>query len=239
MPKYKRVLLKLSGEALLGDLQYGIDPNTVQSIAKEIIELVNKGVQCGIVIGGGNLFRGEGLAKAGIDRVKGDQMGMLATVMNALAFQDALTSQGGQARVMSAISVHEVCEDFIQLRAIRHLEKNRIVIFAGGTGNPFFTTDTAASLRGVEIDAELLIKATKVDGIYDSDPKQNPNAKKYDRLEYSEVINKNLKVMDATAMVMCRDNNLPVIVYNLFNQGNLLRIVNGENVGTYVGEGKC
>src|SRR5580700_7723767 len=198
-PTWSRILVKLSGEALLGNSDYGIDPAVLKRIAAEIRDVQALGVQMAIVIGGGNLFRGAGLARAGMDRVTADQMGMLATVMNALALQDALEQQGMQARVMSAIRINEVCEDFIRRRAIRHLEKGRAVIFAAGTGNPFFTTDTAAVLRGLEIDAEVLIKATKVDGVYDKDPKKFPDAKRYDTLQYSEAIDKRLGVMDQTA----------------------------------------
>lgn len=235
MPKYNRILLKLSGEALLGSRDFGIDPKIINQVASEIATLVEKQVQVSIVVGGGNIFRGQNLVQSGFDRVKGDQMGMLATVMNALALQDAIQNTGLEARVMSAISIHEVCEDFIRLKAIRHLEKGRVVIFAAGTGNPFFTTDTAASLRAIEINAEVLIKATKVDGIYSSDPKKDTDAIKYENISYSEVLEKNLKVMDATSIVLCRDNNLPIIVYDLFHHGDLENIVDGVHIGTKVG----
>ena len=235
MPKYKRILLKLSGEALLGSRDFGIDPKIINQVASEIATLVEKQVEVSIVVGGGNIFRGQNLVQSGFDRVKGDQMGMLATVMNALALQDAIQNTGLEARVMSAISIHEVCEDYIRLKAIRHLEKGRVVIFAAGTGNPFFTTDTAASLRAIEINAEVLIKATKVDGIYSSDPKKDVDATKYDNISYDEVLGKNLKVMDATSIVLCRDNNLPIVVYDLFNRGDLEKIIDGAHIGTKVG----
>ena len=233
-PIYKRILLKLSGEALMGQYDYGIDPQIIARLAEEIYELSTLGVEIALVIGGGNIFRGAGLAQGGMDRVTGDHMGMLATVMNSLAMQDALESKGAYCRVMSALKINQVCEDYIRRRAVRHLEKGRVVIFAAGTGNPFFTTDSAASLRGVEINADLLLKATKVDGVYDSDPVKNPDAKRYDNLSYDMVLNQKLGVMDATAIVMCRDNNLPLRVFNVFNQGDLARIVRGENVGTLV-----
>lgn len=232
--QFRRVLLKLSGEALLGSQDYGIDPEVIKRLAGEIRELSEMGVQVGVVIGGGNIFRGAGLAEAGMDRVTGDHMGMLATVINALAMQDALEGQGVFARVMSALTIHEVCEDYIRRRAVRHLEKGRVVIFAAGTGNPFFTTDTAASLRAIEIGADILIKATKVDGIYTADPVKDPNAVRYDSLSFGQVLSDDLKVMDATAIVMCRDNNLPLRVFNLNNSGDLRRLVQGEPVGTAV-----
>ncbi len=233
-PAYKRILLKLSGEALLGSQEYGIDPPVIQRVAAEIAEVLRAGVEVGLVIGGGNIFRGAGLAEAGMDRVTGDQMGMLATVINALAMQDALERQGDVARVMSALQINEVCEDYIRRRAIRHLEKGRVVIFAAGTGNPFFTTDTAASLRAIEIGADVMIKATKVDGVYSADPFESPDAVRYDGLTFDQVLADDLKVMDATAIVMCRENNLPLIVFNLNNAGDLVRIVNGETLGTEV-----
>ncbi len=232
--RYKRILVKLSGEALLGTTDYGIDPAVLKRIAGEIIEIQSMGVQVACVIGGGNIFRGAGLARAGMDRITADHMGMLATVMNALALQDALESVGAFARVMSAIRINEVCEDYIRRRAVRHLEKNRVVVFAAGTGNPFFTTDTAAALRAIEINAEVLLKATKVNGIYDSDPMKNPGAKRYARLTYDQVLNDRLNVMDATAIVMCRDNSLPLQVFNLNNVGDLPRVVRGEDLGTVV-----
>ncbi len=233
-PRYRRILLKLSGEALLGDADYGIDPEVLRRRASEIIEVQSRGVQVAVVIGGGNIFRGAGLARRGMDRVTGDHMGMLATVMNALAMQDALEALGTYARVMSALRIHEVCEDYIRRRAIRHLEKGRVVLFASGTGNPFFTTDSAATLRGIEIGAEVLLKATKVNGIYDADPMIYPSAVRYQRISFDKVLADRLNVMDATAIVMCRDNNLPLQVFNLHNAGDLMRIVNGEDVGTVV-----
>jgi len=233
-PRYRRILLKLSGEALLGEADYGIDPEVLRRLAMEIIEVQNLGVQVAVVIGGGNIFRGAGLARRGMDRVTGDHMGMLATVMNALAMQDALESLGAYARVMSALRIHEVCEDYIRRRAIRHLEKGRVVLFASGTGNPFFTTDSAATLRGIEIGADVLLKATKVNGIYDADPMTHPSAVRYQRISFDQVLNDRLNVMDATAIVMCRDNNLPLQVFNLHNAGDLMRIVKGEDVGTVV-----
>ena len=237
-PVYKRVLLKLSGEALLGSQEYGIDPPVIQRVAAEIAELLGLGVQLGLVIGGGNIFRGAGLAEAGMDRVTGDQMGMLATVINALALQDALERHGVVARVMSALQIHEVCEDYIRRRAIRHLERGRVVIFAAGTGNPFFTTDTAASLRAIEISADILIKATKVDGVYSADPLKDPTAVRYDGLSFDRVLSDKLNVMDATAIVMCRDNNLPLVVFNLNNAGDLVRLIRGETLGTSVANDK-
>src|SRR6202158_2792300 len=230
-PTWSRILVKLSGEALLGGADYGIDPAVLKRIASDVGEVQALGVQIAIVIGGGNLFRGAGLARAGMDRVTADQMGMLATVMNSLALQAGLEHQAMRARVMSAIRINEVCEDFIRRRAVRHLEKGRAVIFAAGTGNPFFTTDTAARLRAIEMNADILLKATKVNGIYDSDPLQNPGAKRYARLTFDQVLNDRLNVMDATAIVMCRENNLPLQVFNLFNAGDLMRIVQGEDVG--------
>jgi uridylate kinase len=232
--RYKRILVKLSGEALMGSSDYGIDPQILKRIALEIQELLGLGVQVAVVIGGGNIFRGEGLARSGMDRVTGDHMGMLATVMNCLAMQDALESIGTYARVMSAIRINEVCEDYIRRRAIRHLEKGRVVLFAAGTGNPFFTTDTAASLRAIEVGAELLVKATKVNGIYSADPMKDPNAVRYPRLTFDRVLDERLAVMDATAIVMCRDNRLPLQVFNLGNAGDLLRIARGEDIGTVV-----
>lgn len=234
-PAYRRILLKLSGEALLGSQDYGVDPLVIQRVAAEIAEVAALGVEVGLVIGGGNIFRGAGLAESGLDRVTGDQMGMLATVMNSLAMQDALEREGVIARVMSALQIHEVCEDYIRRRAIRHLEKGRVVIFAAGTGNPFFTTDTAASLRAIEIGAQVLLKATKVDGVYSADPLKVPEAVRYDGLSFDQVLAEDLKVMDATAIVMCRENNLPLIVFNLNNAGDFVRLVKGEALGTSVG----
>ena len=233
-PVVSRILLKLSGEALLGELDYGIDPKVSSRIAEEVKAVVASGVQMGIVVGGGNIFRGKGLAASGIDRITGDQMGMLATVMNALGLQDALETAGVTTRVMSAVSVREVCEDYIRRRAIRHLEKNRAVIFAAGTGNPFFTTDTAASLRAIEIGADLMIKATKVDGIYSSDPLTNADAKHYAQISYDEVIEKKLEVMDTNAIVLCRDQSMPIRIINLHRAGELDRLIHGEQVGTLV-----
>lgn len=233
--KYRRILLKLSGEALLGEEDYGIDPKVIGRVAREIRDIVNENVQVGVVIGGGNIFRGAGLAAAGMDRVSADHMGMLATVMNALALQDALEKISAPARVMSAIKINEVCEDYIRRRAIRHLEKGRVVIFAAGTGNPFFTTDSAASLRAIEISAELVLKATKVDGIYSADPMKFPDAVKYDQLSYDEVIDRKLQVMDTAAFVLCRDYKLPLRIFNMNRPGDLMRIVRGENIGTRVG----
>ena len=232
--RYSRILVKLSGEALMGGGDYGIDPAVLKRVAGELQDIVGLGVQLAVVIGGGNIFRGAGLARAGMDRVAGDQMGMLATVMNALAMQDALESLGLYARVMSAIRINEVCEDYIRRRAIRHLEKGRVVICAAGTGNPFFTTDTAAALRAIEIDAEVLLKATKVNGVYSDDPLRNPAAVRYSQLTFDRVLTEKLNVMDATAIVMCRDNHLPLRVFNLNNPGDLTRIVRGAEVGTVV-----
>jgi uridylate kinase len=231
---YARVLVKLSGEALMGKADYGIDPLIIKRIAGELQEIIRMGVQLAVVIGGGNIFRGAGLARAGMDRVAADHMGMLATVMNALAMQDALESLGMHARVMSAIRINEVCEEYIRRRAVRHLEKGRVVVFAAGTGNPFFTTDTAAALRAIEINADVLLKATKVNGVYSEDPVRNPAAVRYTRLTFDKVLNDRLNVMDATAIVMCRDNRLPLRVFNLNNPGDLTRIVRGEEVGTAV-----
>lgn len=232
--QYRRVLLKLSGEALMGELDYGIEPKVIQRIAAEISTARKSGVEIAIVIGGGNIFRGAGLARAGMDRVTGDYMGMLATVMNALAIQDALESLDVYARVMSALQINEVCEDYIRRRAVRHLEKGRVVILAAGTGNPFFTTDTAASLRAIEIGADVLLKATKVDGVYDADPMTNASAKRYDTVTYDQVIQDKLSVMDATAVVMCRDNHLPLRVFDLTRGNALVQAMSGDDVGTLV-----
>ncbi|MDH3748747.1 MAG: UMP kinase [Gammaproteobacteria bacterium] len=233
---YRRVLLKLSGEALMGELDYGIEPIVIQRLAGEIATARASGVQIAIVIGGGNIFRGAGLARAGMDRVTGDYMGMLATVMNALAIQDALEALDVYARVMSALQINEVCEDYIRRRAVRHLEKGRVVILAAGTGNPFFTTDTAASLRAIEIGADVLLKATKVDGVYDDDPVSNPDAKRFETVTYDQVIADKLGVMDATAIVMCRDNNLPLRIFDLTRANALVQAMAGDNVGTLVSE---
>ncbi|MGA8204169.1 MAG: UMP kinase [Woeseiaceae bacterium] len=232
--RYRRVLLKLSGEALMGNLDYGIEPAVIQRLAAEIATARERGVEIAIVIGGGNIFRGAGLARSGMDRVTGDYMGMLATVMNALAIQDALEARGVFARVMSALQIHQVCEDYIRRRAIRHLEKGRIIILAAGTGNPFFTTDTAASLRAIEIGADVLLKATKVDGVYDSDPKDNPDAERYDTVSFDKVLADKLSVMDATAIVMCRDNDLPLRVFDLTRANALVQAMTGDDVGTLV-----
>ena len=232
---YTRVLLKLSGEALMGDSQYGIDPDVATRIASEVADLQAAGVQTAIVIGGGNIFRGVAASAKGMDRSTADYMGMLATVINALALQDALEQQGVATRVLSAIEMRAVAEPFIRRRAIRHLEKGRVVVFAAGTGNPYFTTDTAAALRAMEVKAEVILKATKVDGIYSEDPVKNPNATRFKSLSYLDVLKKNLKVMDSTAISLCMDNELPIIVFDLAGQGNILRVVNGEDVGTIVG----
>jgi uridylate kinase len=231
---YRRVLLKLSGEALLGAEDYGIDPKIIHRIAVEIGDISRSNIQIAVVIGGGNIFRGAGLAESGIDRVTGDHMGMLATVMNSLALQDALESIGVDARVMSAVSVHDVCEDYIRRRAVRHLEKGRVVICAGGTGNPFFTTDTAAALRAIEIGADIVLKATKVDGVYSADPLKDPQAELFDELSYDRVIESKLGVMDANAIVLCRDHGMPIRVFNVFGEGNLGRLIKGEIIGTLV-----
>jgi len=230
----RRILVKLSGEALMGSGEYGIDPVFLKRLAGEIHAMREFGAEVALVVGGGNLFRGAGLARAGMDRVTADHMGMLATVMNSLALQDALESIGVFVRVMSALRVNQVCEDYIRRRAVRHLEKGRVVIFAAGTGNPFFTTDSAASLRAIEIEADLLVKATKVDGVYDADPVVNPGARRYDRLTYDQVLDQRLGVMDATAIVLCRDHRLPLRVMNLNESGALVRIARGEDVGTLV-----
>ena len=233
--KYRRVLLKLSGEALMGREDYGIDPEVIRGMARDIIEAQRAGAQIGLVIGGGNIFRGAGLAAAGMDRVTGDHMGMLATVINSLAMQDAIEQMGASARVMSAIKINEVCEDYIRRRAVRHLEKGRIAIFAAGTGNPFFTTDSAAALRATEIGAELLLKATKVDGIYDADPKKHKDARRFEHLTYDDVIQRNLQVMDTAAFALCRDNGVPLRIYDMMQPGALMRILRGEPLGTLVG----
>ena len=235
-PKYGRVLLKMSGESLLGEEGYGIGVDTLEAVAKSVIELSNMPVQVALVIGGGNIFRGAGLAASGMERVTADHIGMLATIMNALALQDTLESQGAFARVMSAIRINELCEDYLRRRAIRHLEKGRIVIFAAGTGNPFFTTDSAASLRAIEIGADLLIKATKVDGVYSADPMKDPDAERYSRLSYDQVLDGRLAVMDATAIVLCREHRIPLRVIDMNKQGALKRTVMGEDEGTLVAE---
>jgi len=235
-PRYKRVVLKLSGEALAGSSGYGIDPRTLVSIAGQIKEVVARGVEVAIVVGGGNIWRGVAGSAQGMDRATADYMGMLATEINALALQDALEKQGLEIRVMTAIEMKEIAEPYIRRRAIRHLEKGRVVIFAAGTGNPYFSTDTAAALRSAEIEAEVILMAKKVDGVYDSDPLKNPDAKKYDYLQYIDVLNQGLGVMDSTAASLCMDNKIPIIVFNLMEDGNILRAVMGDNIGTYVGE---
>ncbi|MBN1379446.1 MAG: UMP kinase [Gammaproteobacteria bacterium] len=231
---YKRVLLKLSGEALMGQCSYGIDPAVIKRIAEDIKALVELDVQTAVVIGAGNIFRGAGLAEAGMDRVAGDYMGMLATVINSLALQDALENIGTFCRVMSAIPINKVCEEYIRRRAVRHLEKGRVTIFAAGTGNPFFTTDSAAALRAIEIGADVMLKATKVDGVYDCDPMINKDAKRFKTISYDEAIASKLGVMDTTAMVMCRDQKMPIRVFNMIEAGALIGIVKGEAIGTIV-----
>jgi uridylate kinase len=232
---YHRVLLKLSGEALMGDLGYGIDPKVVADIAQEISEVVKSGIQIVIVVGGGNIFRGVKAASAGMDRATADYIGMIATVMNAMTLQDALEQINIPTRVQSAIAMQEVAEPYIRRRAIRHLEKGRVVIFGAGSGNPFFTTDTTAALRAAEIDAQVIFKATKVDGVYDSDPKLNPNARLYDSLTYNQVLTDDLRVMDGTAIALCKENNIPIVVFNLSVRGNIVKAAKGESVGTTVG----
>jgi uridylate kinase len=234
-PRFKRILLKLSGEALMGDGKYGISPKVLQQIASEIREIVELGVQVGVVIGGGNIFRGVSASTEGMDRASADYMGMLATVINGLALQDALEKLGVFTRVQSAIEMSQLAEPYIRRRAVRHLEKGRVVIFAAGTGNPYFTTDTAASLRAMEIHAEVILKATKVDGIYSADPVKDPTATRYKQLSYLDVLKKNLKVMDSTAISLCMDNDLPIIVFDLGQNGNITRVVLGEEIGTTVG----
>jgi uridylate kinase len=233
-PAFKRILLKLSGEALMGDDAYGINRVTIAAIVAQVKEVVDLGVEVGVVIGGGNIFRGVAPAAAGMDRATADYMGMLATVMNAMALQDAMKHAGIAARVQSALNIEAVAEPYIRGKAIRYLEEGRVVIFGAGTGNPFFTTDTAAALRGVEIDAEIVLKATKVDGIYTDDPKKNPDAKRYETVTFDEAIQKNLKVMDATALTLCRDQKMPISVFSIFKPGALKRVVMGENEGTRV-----
>lgn len=232
--QYKRILLKLSGEFLMGDRGYGIDPDVADRLAKEITDVVQKGVQVAVTVGGGNIFRGLAGSAQGMERAQADYIGMLATVMNALALQDAFERNGQMCRVMSAIEMHEVCETYIRRRAIRHLEKGRVVIFAAGTGNPYFTTDTTAALRACEIDAECLMKATKVDGIYDKDPKKFEDAKRFDRITYLDVISKELNVMDSTAITLCNDNKMPIIVFNIEQEGVVDAALRGEPVGTVV-----
>jgi uridylate kinase len=233
-PYYKRVLLKLSGEALGGEQGYGIDPKTITAIAREVKQVVDLGVELSLVIGGGNIFRGLAASSKGMDRASADYMGMLATMINALAMQDALEKIGVDTRVQSAIAMAEVAEPYIRRRAIRHLEKGRVVIFGAGTGNPYFTTDTAASLRAMEIGADVILKGTKVDGVYSADPNKDPSATRYDTLSYLEVLRKGLQVMDATAISLCMDNSLPIIVFDVTTDGNVVRVVSGEQIGTLV-----
>jgi uridylate kinase len=233
----QRILLKLSGEALMSETGASIDADIVNRLAIEIKELCDIGIEVGLVIGGGNILRGAEKASEGLDRVTSDQMGMLATVINALAMQDALESHGQPVRVMSALKINQVCEDYIRRRAVRHLEKGRVVIFAAGTGNPFFTTDSAASLRAIEINAELMIKATKVEGVYSADPKKDPTARFYARLTYDEALDQRLNVMDTTALVLCRDNNVPMRVMNIFEQGAVMRLMMGEEIGSLIERG--
>ncbi|MGB5436329.1 MAG: UMP kinase [Maribacter sp.] len=232
--QYNRILLKLSGEALMGEKQYGIDPKRLAEYAKEIKEVVDKGMQVAIVIGGGNIFRGLAGASNGMDRVQGDHMGMLATVINGLALQSALENEGVETRLQSAIKINEVAEPFIRRRAMRHLEKGRVVIFGGGTGNPYFTTDSAAVLRAIEIEADIILKGTRVDGIYTSDPEKNKDATKFDTISFNDVLRKGLKVMDTTAFTLSHENELPIIVFDMNKKGNLLRVLDGENIGTKV-----
>jgi uridylate kinase len=234
VPAYRRVLLKLSGEALMGEQQYGIDPRVASQIAREVGEIAQLGVQTALVIGGGNIFRGVAASTKGMDRAQADYMGMLGTVINALAVQDALEQIGVVTRVLTAMEMRSVAEPFVRRRALRHLEKGRVVIFAGGTGNPYFTTDTAAALRAMEMKAEVILKATKVDGIYSADPMKDPSATMFDSISYLEVLDKQLKVMDATAISLCMDNHLPIIVFNLRRPGNMKRVIMGESIGTTV-----
>ena len=232
--KYKRILLKLSGEALMGNKQFGIDNNRLMQYAEEIREIADLGAEIGIVIGGGNIFRGVQAEQGGMERTQGDYMGMLATMINSMALQAALESVGLFTRLQSAIEMKQIAEPFIKRKAVRHLEKGRIVIFGSGTGNPFFTTDSAASLRAIEIDAEVILKGTRVDGIYDKDPEENASAKKFDTITFDEAYKKNLKVMDMTAFTLCKENDLPVIVFNMNKKGNLKKVVTGEEIGTLV-----
>lgn len=236
---YKRVLLKLSGEVLMGDGQYGIDTDTIQRLAAELIEIRQSGVELAIVIGGGNIFRGMSGSASGMDRASADYMGMMATVMNAVALQDAVERQGGHVRVISALYIKEVAEPYIRRRAVRHLEKGRILVFAAGTGNPYFTTDTAASLRAMEINADVVLKGTKVDGVYSADPKKDASAVRYQNLSFTEAINRQLGVMDSTALSLCRDNGMPIIVFDVTKPGEMLRAVAGQPVGTLVKEEGC
>lgn len=234
-PKYKRVILKLSGEALSGEQGFGLEATVLGSMAQQVMELKSAGVEVAIVVGGGNIWRGVTGAKRGIDRATADYMGMLATCINALALQDALEAAGMETRVMTAIEMREIAEPYIKRRAIRHLEKGRIVIFGAGTGNPYFSTDTTAALRAAEMGVDAILMAKKVDGVYDDDPRTNPNAHKYDTLKYIDVLNQGLKVMDSTAISLCMDNNIPLIVFDMMTPGNMKRAALGENIGTYVG----
>lgn len=231
---YKRILLKLSGESLMGDQEFGIDATVLKSFAEDVAEIYHSGIQVGIVLGGGNIFRGSQAATQGIDKVSGDYMGMLATVINSIAFQNALEERGVPTRLQTAIQMHQIAEPFIRRRAIRHLEKNRVVLFGAGTGNPYFTTDTAAVLRAIEIEADVVIKGTRVDGVYDSDPEKNPNAVRYEKITYQEVLAKELKVMDATAIALCNDNKLPILVFNMNEKGNLRKLMNNQSIATIV-----
>lgn len=233
--KYKRVLLKLSGEALMGEKSYGIDPKILEQYARDVKMVIDQGVQVAVVIGGGNIFRGvQGVSGGIVDRAQGDYMGMLATVINAMALQGAFEKYGMKTRLLSAIKMEQICEPFIRRRAMRHLEKGRIVIFGAGTGNPYFTTDSAASLRAVEIEADLVLKGTRVDGIYTADPEKDPNAKRFDKISFSEVYERGLNVMDLTAITLCQENNLPIVVFDMNKEGNFLRVCKGEDVGTLV-----
>lgn len=231
---YKRVLLKLSGEALLGERSYGIDPKRIAQYAKDIKTITDLGIEVAVVIGGGNIFRGVSAASNGIDRVQGDYMGMLATVINGMALQSSLEEVCVQTRLQTAIKIEAVAEPYIKRKAVRHLEKKRVVIFGGGTGNPFFTTDSAAVLRAIEINADVILKGTRVDGVYDSDPEKNKKAKKYDTISFSDVLSKNLKIMDSTAFTLSQENNLPIIVFNMNEQGNLLKVIKGKEIGTKI-----
>ncbi len=235
-PRYKRILLKLSGESLMGERQFGIDPQVLQHFAREVRSVHDMGVEVGLVIGGGNIFRGVQAAENGIDKVSGDHMGMLATLINAIGLQNALEAQEVPTRLQSAIQVAQIAEQFIRRRALRHLEKGRVVLFGAGTGNPYFTTDTAAALRAIEIEAECIIKGTRVDGIYDSDPEKNPNAKRFSSLSYKQVIERQLGVMDMTAITLCQENNLPILVFDMNTPGNLKKLIEGEDIATVVSD---
>ena len=236
-PRYRRILLKISGEALAGDRDFGVDFEVVHQVANEVKRVQDRGVEIALVVGGGNIFRGEAVAERGLDRATGDYMGMLGTVINALALQDALEKLGLPARTMSAVQMNQVAEPYIRRRAVRHLEKGRVVLLAGGNGNPYFTTDTTAALRAVEIEADVILKATKVDGVYTADPKRDPTATKFERLGYLEVLNRGIEVMDNTALTLCMDNDVPIVVFNLLTPGNIERVILGEEIGTLVGAG--